>query len=123
MSNIKNISAESCFSKIKENKDAYLIDLRTPYEWESFGRVDEDSFDARYIELTLINEEGNENANFFDQFKSYGISKDSEIYFICKSGARSMHAALILESNGYQNLCNVEDGYAIGWKPGGLPSK
>ena len=34
-----------------------------------------------------------------------------------------MHAALILESNGYQNLYNVEDGFVIGWKPGGLPSK
>ena len=25
-----------------------------------------------------------------------------------------MHAALILESNGYQNLYNVEDGFVIG---------
>ena len=57
MSNIKNISAENCYSTIKENKDAYLVDVRTPYEWETFGRVDEDSFDAQYIELTLINEE------------------------------------------------------------------
>ena len=50
MSNIKNISAENCYSTIKENKDAYLVDVRTPYEWETFGRVDEDSFDAQYIE-------------------------------------------------------------------------
>jgi len=64
-----------------------------------------------------------ENTNFLDQFNSYGILKNSEIYFICKSGARSMHAALILESNGYQNLYNVEDGFVIGWKPSGLPSK
>ena len=56
MSNIKNISAENCYSTIKENKDAYLVDVRTPYEWETFGRVDEESFDAQYIELTLINE-------------------------------------------------------------------
>ncbi len=81
MSNIKNISAENCYSTIKENKDAYLVD------------------------------------------NSYGVSKNSEIFFICKSGARSMHAALILESNGYNNLYNVEDGFVIGWKPSGLPSK
>ena len=123
MSNIKNISAENCYSTIKENKDVYLVDVRTPYERETFGRVDEDSFDAQYIELTLINEEGVENINFLNQFNSNGISKNSEIYFICKSGARSMHAALILESNGYQNLYNVEDGFVIGWKPIGLPSK
>ena len=122
MSNIKNISAENCYSTIKENKDAYLVDVRTPYEWETFGRVDEDSFDAQYIELTLINEEGIENINFLSQFNSNGISKNSEIYFICKSGARSMHAALILESNGYQNLYNVEDGFVMGWLPKGLPS-
>ena len=62
MSNIKNISAENCYSTIKENKDAYLVDVRTPYEWETFGRVDNESFDARYIELTLINEEGDEKS-------------------------------------------------------------
>ena len=73
--------------------------------------------------LPLINEEGDENTNFLDQFNSYGVSKNSKIFFICKSGARSMHAALILESNGYQNLYNVEDGFVIGWKPSGLPSK
>ena len=60
MSNIKNISAENCYSTIKENKDAYLVDVRTPYEWETFGRVDDGSFDAQYIELTLINEEGDD---------------------------------------------------------------
>ena len=27
MSNIKNISAENCYSTIKENKDAYLVDV------------------------------------------------------------------------------------------------
>ena len=54
MSNIKNISAENCYSTIKQNKDAYLVDVRTPYEWETFGRVDEGSFDAQYIELSLI---------------------------------------------------------------------
>ena len=46
MSNIKKISAENCYSTIKENKDAYLVDVRTPYEWETFGRVDEESFDC-----------------------------------------------------------------------------
>ena len=81
MSNIKNISAENCYSTIKENKDAYLVDVRTPYEWETFGRVDDGSFDAQYIELTLINEEGDENTNFLDQFNSYGVSKNSEIFF------------------------------------------
>ena len=70
MSNIKNISAENCYSTIKENKDAYLVDVRTPYEWKTFGRVNDESFDAQYIELTLINEEGDENTNFLDQFNS-----------------------------------------------------
>ena len=75
MSNIKNIYAENCYSTIKENKDAYLVDVRTPYEWETFGRVDEESFDAQYIELTLINEEGDENTNFLNQFNSLEFQK------------------------------------------------
>ena len=122
MSNIKNINSIQCYEKIKNNRDSYLIDVRTPREWETYGRVDENSFAGKYIEITLINESGDENINFLDQINSYHISKDAEIYLICKSGTRSMHAAFILESDGFRELYNVQDGFVIGWKPSGLPS-
>ena len=86
MSNIKNISAENCYSTIKENKDAYLVDVRTPYEWETFGRVDDGSFDAQYIELNIIKEESYQNTNFLDKFNTYGISKNSEFQPLKISG-------------------------------------
>ena len=55
-------------------------------------------------------------------FLSLEIPKDSNIYFICKSGMRSNLAANMIENEGYKSLFNVEDGFTLGWKPKGLPS-
>ena len=60
--------------------------------------------------------------NFVEEFKSLDIPKDSNIYFICKSGMRSNLAANMIENEGYKSLFNVEDGFTLGWKPTGLPS-
>ena len=70
----------------------------------------------------LRNEEGIQNPNFIEEFKSLDIPKDSKIYFICKSGMRSSLAAKMIENEGYKSLFNVEDGFTLGWKPKGLPS-
>ena len=103
-------------------RDRYLIDVRTPMEWSNHGMPDEDAIDGVFFKLMLINEDGIENINFVNEFNSLEIPKDSNIYLICRSGARSLHAASIIEAEGYQNLFNVEDGFVMGWLPKGLPS-
>ena len=83
---------------------------------------DEDAIEGVFFKLMLINEDGIENINFVNEFNSLEIPKDSNIYLICRSGARSLHAASIIEAEGYQNLFNVEDGFVMGRLPKGLPS-
>ena len=122
MSSIQTISSEDCFKKLNEDQNSYLIDVRSPTEWNVDGIPDEDSFDGILFKLAIRNEEGTENSNFIAEFNSLEIPKDSNIYFICKSGGRSNLAANMVANEGYKSLFNVEDGFTLGWKPKGLPS-
>ena len=122
MSSIQTISSEDCYKKLNEDQNSYLIDVRSPIEWNIDGIPDEDSFEGILFKLAIRNEEGKENPNFIEEFNSLEIPKDSNIYFICKSGGRSKLAANMVAIEGYKSLFNVEDGFTLGWKPKGLPS-
>ena len=122
MSSIQTISSEDCYKKLNEDQNSYLIDVRSPTEWNIDGIPDEDSFEGILFKLAIRNEQGTENLNFIEEFKSLEIPKDSNIYFICKSGGRSNLAANMVANEGYKSLFNVEDGFTLGWKPKGLPS-
>jgi rhodanese-related sulfurtransferase len=42
------------------------------------------------------------------------VAKGEPIVVMCRSGGRSMHAALFLEANGWENIINLEGGI-LGW--------
>jgi len=52
--------------------------------------------------------------------KDHGVSKETPLYIICRSGGRSMRVALALEQEGFTQLHNVEGG-TLAWQAEGLP--
>ena len=79
-----------------------LLDVREADEWEA-GHAP----GARHIPLGALSSRGAE------------IPRDTEIYVICRSGARSARAADALTGAGWQAL-NVTDGMQ-GWAAAGRP--
>jgi rhodanese-related sulfurtransferase len=73
------------------------------------------------------------NAAFNDQLKEAGFTPDQHIYFICRSGQRSLAAAQAAQAAGFPHAYNVAEGFeggvdaqghrgvAAGWKAKGLP--
>ena len=51
------------------------------------------------------------NKVFENQILESDIKKDSDLYFICRSGQRSYDAAKFLTSKGFTNCFNVIDGF------------
>ena len=51
------------------------------------------------------------NKFFENQILESNIKKDSNLYFICRSGQRSYNAAEFLTSRGFSNCFNVIDGF------------
>lgn len=82
--------------------DAFLLDVREPDEWAA-GHVP----GALHIPLGEL---GN---------RYLEIARDRELYVICRSGARSAHAAQALAGAGWETS-NVADGM-IGWHAAGRP--
>lgn len=106
---------------------ARLIDVRTQAEWDWVGRVP----DAVQIEwMTYPGMLPNET---FMQELGQQVDKESLVMFMCRSGARSHHAAMAATEAGFRDSYNVLEGFegdkdddkhrasTGGWKAAGLP--
>ena len=73
------------------------------------------------------------NTDFEDQLGKAGFTPEHHIYFLCRSGVRSLAAADAAREAGFPNVYNVADGFEgppdgaghrgviSGWKAAGLP--
>ncbi|UMM64408.1 rhodanese-like domain-containing protein [Aristophania vespae] len=121
---MKNLSATQAWDFLQNHADAVLIDVRTPPEWASVGFPDLSSIGKEALAITWTMEE----AEAFDPILLDAVkNKEIPLLFICRSGQRSLRAAMQAENCGYQNVINITDGFedrhgpATGWRASGLP--
>ncbi|CAN1723845.1 Rhodanese-like domain-containing protein [Hyphomicrobium sp. 1Nfss2.1] len=134
---IEDVPVEEAWARLAEDAGAVLIDVRTRAEWTFVGLPDLSSIGKRVLTVEWQTyPEGSGEAGFTDRMSkaldAAGATKDSELFFICRSGARSRLAAEALANAGYRRCSNVADGFegpldadrhrgqAAGWKAAGL---
>ena len=131
---VENASPQAAWDALVKQPQAQLVDVRTDAEWNFVGLPD-------------LSEAGKEpalipwqmyptmqvNAGFVTKLKEAGFTPDHHIYFLCRSGARSMAAARAAVEAGFSHAFNVADGFegppdgeghrgtVAGWKATGLP--
>jgi rhodanese-related sulfurtransferase len=106
---------------------AALIDVRTRAEWDYVGRI------PGAVELEFLTYPGNlRNAEFIPELERKA-DKAAPVLFICRSGGRSHHAAMLAAEAGYSASYNVLEGFEGdrdtdghrntrgGWRVAGLP--
>lgn len=88
------------FEKVKSEKNAIVIDVRTP------GEVSEGYIDGatKFIDVN--------GANFESEIAKLDKSANYIVY--CRSGARSMNASNYMVQHGFTNVYNL-DGGIMGW--------
>ena len=131
-----NITSIGCFKKISENSESYLVDVRTKPEWVFVGVPDLSKINNSTIFISWQNYPKMKiNKNFEKNISKQNIKKNDYIFLICRSGARSLKAAVYLSSLGYRHCYNVSDGFEgdknniyhrskiNGWKFSNLPWK
>ena len=122
-----DVSPKQAYEAITTNKDAVLIDVRTPQEWTYVGIPDMPGMlQASWPPVP-------ETPDFATTIKHLNVPFDVDIYLICRSGFRSARAATELTAAGYENCYNVTEGFEGdrdqaghrgtigGWKVAGLP--
>lgn len=103
---IKRLQPEEVEARLEAGGSVFLVDVREPGEFEEVRAKN-----AVNVPLGEVNG---------DRVRSIGADLTSDIFLICRSGARSMRAAESLESAGFENLYNVEGG-TLAWVDANLP--
>jgi rhodanese-related sulfurtransferase len=131
---IPNVSPAQTWEQLKANPAAKLIDVRTQPEWTYVGVPDLASIGKQVLLLSWqVYPNNARNEAFAQQLAAQGITPETPLYLLCRSGVRSLAAGEHLSQLGYSQCFNVEDGFegpvdqsrhrgsTAGWKASGLP--
>ena len=106
-----NIKASDAFDILTKKLNSHLIDTRSDLEWKTTGIPDLSSTNK---ETNLINWGPILDQSFFKQYQEFLLirfnQKDS-LFFICRSGSRSLMAAQFAIKFGFNNSFNIYDGF------------
>jgi len=137
--------------KMKEGDKVLFVDVRTPEElyFVGYPTVVDKNIPLVYVDYTKTKEKVNKKtgkktvkfasvpnkkfmAELEEALKAKGLTKDSPIILMCRSGHRAAKAAKMLDKAGYKNVYNLDQGFegdkdkqkhrtVNGWKNAGLP--
>jgi rhodanese-related sulfurtransferase len=135
---VDDVPVKDVWAALQGNPKAVLIDVRTRSEWAFVGMPDLSGLGSKPILVEWQTFPDNRlNPAFVEQvaeqLAAVGADQGSELFFICRSGGRSLMAARAIAAQGYTHCHNVADGFegpldphrqrgtVAGWKAEGLP--
>ena len=134
MPSVPDIGPKATWQSLSEESDAALVDVRTDAEWNFVGLPDLSAIGKQPLLIPWqIYPSMQVNGHFADQLHKAGLTPLHRIYFICRSGARSLAAGQAAQAAGFPHAFNVADGFegpvdaeghrgtVAGWKAEGLP--
>lgn len=134
MSYSGDVTVEQAWKALAKDEKAVLIDVRTQAEWAFVGVCDLSDMDKAPLLVSWQNFPHMDiNSGFAEMVSAEALSKDSPLYFLCRSGVRSKAAASAMVSAGYEKCFNILGGFegdkndaghrgqSGGWKASGLP--
>lgn len=133
---VQNVAPTQTWEALAKDPAARLVDVRTDMEWTNIGVPD---LSAAGKEAILISWQVaptmQRNPSFEAQLQAAGLGPDDKIYFLCRSGVRSLAAAEAATAVGYKYVFNIADGFegppdangqrgtTAGWQADQLPWK
>lgn len=131
---VDNIHPRDVWDALKRDGHAQLVDVRTDAEWAYVGLADLSSAGKQPVLIPWqVFPAMAVNGAFVEQLERAGFTPEHHIYFICRSGVRSLAAADAAVAAGFPHSFNVADGFegppdaaghrgvVAGWKADGLP--
>ena len=133
-----DLLAVDAYALLEGEPSAVLIDVRTNAEWAYVGTPDIHALGKAPLFLEWqsypsMAVDPDFAARLEALLSSAAVERGASLVFLCRSGARSRHAAIAMTSAGWGPCFNVSDGFegpldgsrrrggAGGWKAGGLP--
>ena len=112
MAGVPDISPNDTWEALRNDPQAALVDVRTDAEWNFVGLPDLASIAKQTVLIPWqIYPSMQVNGHFADQLHKAGLTPLHRIYFICRSGARSLAAGQAAQAAGFPHAFNVADGF------------
>ncbi|WP_432257457.1 rhodanese-like domain-containing protein [Cupriavidus sp. TMH.W2] len=103
------LSPQEAYALLQNDPSAVLVDVRTQAELDWVGGVDVP--DAQFAHVEWMSYPGGaQNARFVEELKAR-VPADVPVLFLCRSAARSKHAARIATEAGYHFAMDVLEGF------------
>ena len=129
-----DVTPTDAYAAVTASEDAVLVDVRTRAEWAYVGVPQLDSHRSPLFVEWQRYPDGRVNDTFVDELRSAGVTAGTPLYFLCRSGVRSIAAAEAATAAGLGPAYNVVEGFegphgadghrtVAGWKVAGLPWK
>ncbi len=131
---IEDVEPGKVWERLQANPEAQLCDVRTDAEWNFVGIPDLNLLGRDVVLIPWqLYPSMQRNAAFVDHLREAGLAAETPIYFLCRSGARSLAAAQAAAAAGFTQVYNVAEGFegpldpqghrgqVGGWKAAGLP--
>jgi rhodanese-related sulfurtransferase len=133
MSYAGDVTPAEAWEALSDDPAAVLVDVRTAAEWSYVGLPDLQSLakDVVLVEWQTF-PTGAVNEDFVAELSAAGVDEQAPVYFLCRSGVRSVAAAEAATAAGWSRSHNVSEGFegphdadqhrtVSGWKVAGLP--
>lgn len=131
-----DLTPKAAWDLLSSDQAAQLIDVRSDAEFKLVGVLDLSEIAKEAHEVSWRIFPGmTENPDFTNEVARISSDKNSPLLFVCRSGSRSVSAAVHMTSLGYSRCYNILGGFeggkdaeqhrgtVDGWKADGLPWK
>ena len=131
---VQNVPPTQVWEALQADADAVLVDVRTDAEWNFVGIPNIAGAGKQVVLIPWqVYPSMQVNAGFAANLREAGLTERNHIYFICRSGVRSLAAAQAARDAGFGHVFNVADGFegpvdaqghrgmVAGWKADSLP--
>lgn len=130
-----DVTPAQAWEMLTSDPQVRLIDVRTQAEWMYVGVPDLSSLGQRQPLLVSwqVFPTMARNDAFAQQLAAQGVTPQTTVLLLCRSGVRSVAAAEYLTAQGHGAAYNITDGFegpldssrhrggGAGWKAAGLP--
>jgi rhodanese-related sulfurtransferase len=131
---VRDVSPQEAWEALISDPEAHLVDCRTDAEWQYVGIPDLRRAGKQAVLVSWqYFPSGNVNTSFVEELRDAGVEPGHRVYFLCRSGVRSLAAAQAAAAEGYGRVLNIAQGFegphdaeghrgaVAGWKADGLP--
>ncbi|HEY5716600.1 MAG TPA: rhodanese-like domain-containing protein [Psychromonas sp.] len=112
-SQVEEISVAQLYDIFRQNPEAIVIDIREVAETKSGSIPNAVLIPRGVLEMCISSEE-----SIKGRFSTLAMLAEQPVYLLCRSGARSVLAAVSLQQMGFKNVYSVAGGF-VAWQAAG----